>query len=123
MTIEDVTPEETVKIAGILETKVGQVYADLARFKAEAESLRVSLDAMTIERDYWRNRTEESERDRDEHGESEEFMHRQWESVAAIAKETMARRADRRRKQTRLAPPPEEKPPKIVVFNRDQVSQ
>ena len=119
MSVADVTPEETVKIAGILETKVAQAFSDRAQFKAEAESLRVALDAMTIERDYWRNRTEESERDRDEHGECEEFMHKQWESVAAIAKETMARRADRRRrKQTRLAPPADDPPPSVVVFNR-----
>ena len=119
MSIE-VTPEEAIKLAGILETNVAQAYADRTSFKAEAESLRVALDAMTIERDYWRNRTEESERDRDEHGESEEFMHQQWESVAAIAKATIARRAERRSKHPRLAPPePEERPPSVVVFNRN----
>jgi|HubBroStandDraft_4_1064222.scaffolds.fasta_scaffold00027_15 hypothetical protein len=119
MTIEDVTPEETVKIAGILETKVAQAFADRAQFKAEAESLRVALDAMAMERDYWRNRTEESERDRDEHGECEEFMHKQWESVAAIAKETIARRTERRRKQVRLAALGDDPPPSVVVFNRN----
>ena len=118
MSIEEITADETIKIAGILETKVAQVYKDRDSFKAEAESLRVSLDAMTIERDYWRNRTEESERDRDDHGESEEFMHRQWESVAAIARETLARRAERRKNHVRLAPPLDEKPPSVVVFNR-----
>ena len=120
MSVDEVTPEETVKIAGILETKVAQAFADRASFKAESASLRVALDAMTIERDYWRNRTEESERNRDEYGESEEYMNSQWESVAAIAKETVARRAERRRRQARLAPPPDDKPPSVVVFNRGQ---
>ena len=124
MSLDAITPEDTIKIAGILDTKVTQAYEDLARFKAEAASLRVSLDAMTVERDYWRNRSEETERDRDEYGEAEEFMARQWETVLATAKETMARRAERRRTQdnrlagTQPAALSSEKMPSVVVFNR-----
>jgi hypothetical protein len=117
--IEDVTPEETGKIAGILETKWAQTYADKTRFKAEADSLRTALDVMTADRDYWRHRAEESELERDEARESEEYMHRQWESVGAVAKETLEHRNARRKKpRPQLALTPDDKPPSVVVFNR-----
>jgi hypothetical protein len=95
MTI-DITADETAKIAGILETKWTQTYADKTRFKAEADSLRTSLDVMTADRDYWRHRAEAAELDRDEARESEEYMHRQWQSVGAVARETIEHRQQRR---------------------------
>ena len=116
MTVEDVTPEETIKIAGILEQKVMQAYADKNKFKAEADSLRTALDIMTGDRDYWRHRAEETEKERDDARESEEYMHRQWASVGVIAKETLNRRIERQT-QTKL-PPPNDAPPSVVVFNR-----
>ena len=121
MSLDDVTPEETIKIAGILEQKVMQAYADKNKFKAEADSLRTALDVMTADRDYWRHRGEEAELERDEARESEEYMHRQWESVGAVAKETLEHRNARRKKprpQLALMPEPEDKPPSVVVFNR-----
>ena len=88
----NITPEETAKIAGILETKWTQTFADMTRFKSEAESYRTALDVMTADRDYWRKRAEDSERERDEARESEEYMHRQWQGVVAIGQETVRRR-------------------------------
>jgi hypothetical protein len=98
MSIDDVTPEETVRIAGILEQKVTQAYADKNKFKAEADSLRTALDVMTADRDYWRHRGEEAELERDEARESEEYMHRQWENVGAVARETLEYRNARKKK-------------------------
>jgi hypothetical protein len=92
----DITPEETGKLAGILEAKWTQTYADRTRFKAEADSLRTGLDVMTADRDYWRHRAEAAELERDEARESEEYMHRQWQSVGAVARETIAHRQERR---------------------------
>lgn len=97
MSMNDITSDEVAKIAGILETKWTQTDADKTRFKAEAESLRTALDVMTADRDYWRHRAEDSELERDEARESEEYMHRQWESVGAVAKETMAHRNERKK--------------------------
>ena len=115
MSLDDVTPEETGKIAGILETKWTQTYADKTRFKAEADSLRTALDVMTGDRDYWRHRAEAAEAERDAARESEEYMHRQWQSVGAIAKETMLHRKER---MSQDKPSPLDPPPKAVVFNR-----
>ncbi len=117
MSLDEVTPEETGKIAGILETKWTQTYADKTRFKAEADSLRTALDVMTGDRDYWRHRAEAAERERDEARESEEYMHRQWQGVKAIAQETFAHRMARK-PQEQLAPPENDPPPSVVVFNR-----
>lgn len=94
MSIEEITTEETAKIAGILETKWMQTDADKLRFKAEAESFRTALDVMTGDRDYWRHRAESAELERDEARESEEYMHRQWQGVGAIARETLSRRME-----------------------------
>lgn len=116
MSLDDVTAEETGKIAGILETKWTQTYADKTRFKAEADSLRTALDVMTGDRDYWRHRVEEAERERDDARESEEYMYRQWQGVGVIAKETMARRLERQQEQLS---PPDDPPPSVVVFNRN----
>jgi hypothetical protein len=104
MSFNDVTPEETIKIAGILETKVMEAYGDKTRFKAEADSLRTALDIMTADRDYWRHRAEAAELERDESRQSEEFMYQQWDSVKAIAQETFARRMERKG-QDKLPPP------------------
>src|ERR1700726_576106 len=98
MRMDEITSEETGKIAGILETKLAQTYADKTRFKAEADSLRTALDVMTADRDYWRHRAEESELERDEARESEEYMHRQWENVGAVAKETLEHRNARKKR-------------------------
>jgi len=121
MSMDDITADETGKIAGILETKWAQTYADKTRFKAEADSLRTALDVMTADRDYWRHRAEEAELERDEARESEEYMHRQWESVGAVAKETLEHRNTRKKRprpQLALTPEPDDKPPSVVVFNR-----
>ena len=88
----NITPEETAKIAGILETKWTQTYSDMTKWKAEAESKATELDVMTADRNYWRKRAEDSERERDEARESEEYMHRQWQGVVAIGQETVRRR-------------------------------
>jgi hypothetical protein len=118
MSLDEVTPEETGKIAGILEAKWTQTYEDKTRFKAEADSLRTALDVMTGDRDYWRRRAEEAERERDEARESEEYMHRQWQGVKAIAQETFNHRLAR--KQERLPAPQEDEPmPRAVIFNRN----
>ena len=100
MSMDDVTPEETIKIAGILEQKVTQAYADKNKFKSEADSLRTALDVMTGDRDYWRHRCEEAELERGKLVRQIEnaAMHRQWESVGAVAKETMEHRSARRKK-------------------------
>jgi hypothetical protein len=118
MSVNEITSEETAKIAGILETKWVQTDADKMRFKAEADSLRTALDVMTADRDYWRHRAEEAEKERDDAREGEEYMHRQWQGVAAIATETMARRIERKA-QKKLPPPKyDDTPPSVVVFNR-----
>src|ERR1700722_18088627 len=119
MSMDDITADETGKIAGILEQKVTQAYADKNKFKAEADSLRTALDVMTADRDYWRHRGEEAELERDEARESEEYMHRQWESVGAVAKETLEHRNARKKKprpQLALAAT-DDPPPSVVVFN------
>lgn len=88
MSVEEITTEETAKIAGILEAKWTQTDADKTRFKAEAELLRTALDIMTGDRDYWRGRAEAGERERDEARASEEYMLQQWLKINAIAAET-----------------------------------
>ena len=112
MSIEEVTAEETGKIAGILETKWAQMAADNSRLKAENSSLNTALDIMTQDRNYWRDRADHGERERDEARDECEFMMRQWQGVYAIAKETKNRHAAKR-----LAAP-SDKPPSVVVFNR-----
>ena len=119
MSLDEVTAEETSKIAGILETKWTQTYADKTRFKAEADSLRTALDVMTADRDYWRHRAEAGERERDEARESEEYMLRQWHGVYAIAGETKDHVLGRRTKTVEPNLPAIDKPPSVVVFNRD----
>lgn len=89
-----VTDQEAAKLAGILEGKWTQTYQDKNRFKAEADSLRTALDVMSSDRDYWRQRAEAAELERDLARESEEYMHRQWQNVGAIAKETVAYRSE-----------------------------
>jgi hypothetical protein len=90
-----VTDNEVAKLAGILEGKWTQTYQDRDRLKAEAGSLRTALGVMSNDRDYWRERAEAAELERDLARESEEYMHRQWQSVGAIAKETVTYRSER----------------------------
>jgi hypothetical protein len=88
MSIADVTAEETGKIAGILETKWSEMSSDNTRLTAENESLNVSLDLMTQDRNYWRERAETRERERDRARTEREYMLQQWLGVIAIAEET-----------------------------------
>jgi len=88
MSLDDVTAEETGKIAGILETKWTEMSSDNTRLTAENESLNVSLDLMTQDRNYWRERAETRERERDRARTEREYMLQQWLGVIAIAEET-----------------------------------
>jgi hypothetical protein len=90
MSLNDVTSEETGKIAGILETKWTEMSSDNTRLTAENESLNVSLDLMTQDRNYWRERAETRERERDRARTEREYMLQQWLGVIAIAEETKA---------------------------------
>lgn len=91
MSISEVTTEETAKIAGVLEGKWIEMAADNTRLKAENKALNHSLEIMTQDRNYWRERGEAAERDRDEARDHSEFMIRQWQGVRAIAVETLGR--------------------------------
>ena len=50
-----------------------------------------ALDIMNQDRNYWRTRCLESEKERDEARDDAEFYMRQWQGVQAIARETMER--------------------------------
>jgi hypothetical protein len=88
MSVKEITAEETGKIAGILETKWSEMSSDNTRLTAENESLNVSLDLMTQDRNYWRERAETRERERDRARTEREYMLQQWLGVIAIAEET-----------------------------------
>ena len=103
MSIDEVTPEETGKIAGILETKWAEMAADNTRLKAENKALNHSLEIMTQDRNYWRERGEAGERERDEARDHSEFMIRQWQGVQAIARETLEREKSGRAKTVVVA--------------------
>ena len=119
MSVDEITSEETGKMAGILEAKWTQTDADKLRFKAEAESLRTALDIMTNDRDYWRHRAEVGELERDGSRESEEFMLQRWLAVEAIAQETKTHVVGKRKiKPVALQSPANDPPPSVVVFNR-----
>lgn len=89
MTVAEITNDETGRIAGILESKWSQMAGDNSRMKAENMALDHALDVMTQDRDYWRERCQESEKERDQARDDSEFLIRQWQGVQAHAKATM----------------------------------
>ena len=64
---------------------------DNSRLRAENSAKDHALDIKNQDRNYWRTRCLESEKERDEARDDAEFMLRQWQGVQAIAKETMER--------------------------------
>jgi len=125
MSIEEITAEETGKIAGILEQKWSDMFSRNNRLTAENQSLNLSLDLMTQDRNHWRDEAEQLRRDRDDERDKNEFMLRQWQGVYAIAEETKARVISDRSNQN-VAPfikpgtvlSSTDTPPKAVTFNR-----
>lgn len=103
MSVAEISNDETGKIAGILEAKWAQMAADNSRLKAENQALNHALDIMTADRNYWRDRGEAGERERDEERDRSEFMTRQWQGVQAIAKETLEHERNARPKPTLVA--------------------
>lgn len=89
MSIAQISNEETGKITGILEAKWAQMTADNSRLKAENKALNHALEIMTQDRNYWRERGETGEHERDHERDRSEFMLRQWQGVQAIARETL----------------------------------
>jgi hypothetical protein len=87
-TFGPITHETVGKVAGVLETKWTEMSEDNGRLKTENQSLRVSLDLMTNERDYWRDRAVIRENERDKANIESEYMLKQWLAVYAIAEET-----------------------------------
>jgi hypothetical protein len=125
MSVDEITNEETGRITGILEQKWAQMTKDNARLTAENQALNHALDVMTQDRNYWRERGQEGEKERDEARDDAEFMLRQWQGVQAIAKETMERvKGERARTVSEPHPSPTlaavDKMPSVVVFNRQQ---
>jgi hypothetical protein len=124
MSVNEITAEETGKIAGILEIKWADMLARNTRLTAENESLSLSLDLMTVDRNQWRSDAEQLRRERDTERDNNEFMLRQWQNIYALAEETKTRVLGDRVK-SQFAPnrtealAHDDPPPKVVVFNRD----
>ena len=91
MTVAEITNDETGRIAGILEQKWQTMATDNSRLKAENMAVAHALDIMGQDRNYWRERALQGEKERDEARDDSEFYIRQWQGVQAIAKETMER--------------------------------
>ena len=89
MSIAEISNEETGKITGILEAKWAQMTTDNSRLTAENKALNHALEIMTQDRNYWRERGEAGEHERDQERDRSEFMLRQWQGVQAIARETL----------------------------------
>jgi hypothetical protein len=89
MTVAEITNEEGVKIANVL----GEMFVDkterLTRAEAAEQALGHALEVMTHDRDYWRRRCEDTERERDADRERAEVYLRQWKGVRAIANEAV----------------------------------
>lgn len=119
MSIADVTPEETGKIAGILETKWARMVADNLQLKEELEAQTVRADIVQKDCDYWHDRCLAAESRGDKFWADMDFMLQQWNKLRAQCVEV-----DRTIKRGILTPPealpsPDDPPPSVVVFNRN----
>lgn len=115
MSIAEITPEETGKIAGILETKWARMVDDLNKTKEELEAARVAADILQRDADYWHDRALKAEARGDKHWADMDFMLQTWNKLGAMYIEV-----NKTIKKGVLGelPSPEDKPPSVVVFNR-----
>ena len=68
MTVAEITNDETGRIAGILEQKWQTMSGDNSRLRAENSAKDHALDIMNQDRNYWRTRCQESEKERTKPG-------------------------------------------------------
>jgi len=115
--IDSVTPEETGKIAGILEAKWGRMVDDNNKLTEELEAARVANDILQKDIDYWHDRALRAEARGDKFWADMDFMLQQWNKLRAQCVE-VDRTIKRGILGTEALPPPDDPPPKVVVFNR-----
>lgn len=119
MSIDEVTPEETGKIAGILETKWTRMVDDNDKLREELEAVRIAADILQKDTDYWHERALRAEARGDKFWADMDFMLQQWNKFRAQCFEV-----DRVIKkgvlgQEALPAPADDPPPSVVVFNRN----
>jgi hypothetical protein len=116
MSIEEITNDETAKVAGILETKWARMVDDNNKLQEELEAAKLAADILQKDADYWHARALAAEARGDKHWADMDFMLQQWNKLRAQCLEV-----DKTIKRG-ILPLPEselvEKPPSVVVFNR-----
>jgi hypothetical protein len=119
MSLEDITPEETGRIAGILETKWARMVNDTNKLREELEAARVAAEILQKDAGYWHDRALVAEARGDKHWADMDFMLQQWNKLRAQCIEV-----DRMIKRGILAPQTDtlassdDPIPRVVVFNR-----
>lgn len=98
MNIAEISNDEMEKIGVIFGQGYAQLRADYTRVIAENHALLNTNDIATKDRDYWRDRAQVSEQERDAAQDLCEFLIRQWEGVYSHAEETKSRWAKWRSK-------------------------
>ena len=114
----EITPQQTGKLAGILETKWDRMVADNTQLKEELEAQTVRADIVQKDCDYWHARALQAEARGDKFWADMDFMLQQWNKLRAQCVEV-----DRTIKRGILTSPealpaPDDPPPSAVVFNR-----
>ena len=87
MNVENITDEETAKIAGILEAKWARKVADMQNLEEQLKSMTIREESARKEAMYWHERCLAAETRGDTHWASADYMQRQWDSLFAQASE------------------------------------
>lgn len=112
---DEVTPEQTAKLASILETKWTRLVEDSNKLREELDAARIAGDILQKDADYWHARALAAELRGDKHWADMDFMLQQWHKLSAQCAEV--NRTIKRGVLGELPAP--ETPPGVVVFNRN----
>ncbi len=119
MSAEEITNDETQKVAGILETKWARMVDDNNKQREELEAARVANDILQKDTDYWHDRALRAEARGDKFWADMDFMLQQWNKLRAQCFE-VDRTIKRGILQADALPPPDDPLPSVVAFNRPQ---
>ncbi len=123
MSFDDITSDETRKIAGILETKWERLVDDNNKLREELEAARVANDILQKDTDYWHDRALRAEARGDKFWADMDFMLQQWNKLRAQCFEvdrTIKRGILQADTTGGYITPPNDPPPSVAAFNRPQ---
>lgn len=91
MSLDEITVEETAKIAGILETKWNRLVTDHNKLKQELEAANLKSEMLQKDTEFWHQRALRAEARADQHWAEADFMAQEWERMLAQAMEVRSR--------------------------------